>query len=266
MTLPRLVAAIVFVLVVGGSTYFVGRTSVPLMVKTGLLGSGNCFTQFKHSDSPLEVTALASYPRSGNTWTRHLLSAATGLYTVSVYNENSSSINDRTTTPSAFNWSYSLVVKTHEASDADRRIFSKAIVLLRNPMDSMLSEYCRRHYHGQRQCKGRLKPSAKLSEFLQLQANIWYLFYKSWFVQRRPLLVIFYEDLVVNPERELRKMLRFLRQSESNVQCAVSYIPTHRVTNVTNTGVLEEQSVAERVQLAELKRKIFKNATVLANG
>ena len=85
-------------------------------------------------------------------------------------------------------------------------------------------------------------------------------------MQRRPLLVIFYEDLVVNPERELRKMLRFLRQSESNVQCAVSRIPIHRVTNVTNTGVLEEQSVAERVQLAKLKRKIFKNANVLANG
>ena len=33
------------------------------------------------------VIALASAPGSGNTWTRHLLESASGIYTGSIYND-----------------------------------------------------------------------------------------------------------------------------------------------------------------------------------
>ena len=39
-----------------------------------------CYKLFTFAETPLNVTALASFPRSGNTWTRRMLTEATGTY------------------------------------------------------------------------------------------------------------------------------------------------------------------------------------------
>ena len=38
-----------------------------------------CYSEYKFAESPLNVTALASFPRSGNSWTRRMLTIATGM-------------------------------------------------------------------------------------------------------------------------------------------------------------------------------------------
>lgn len=52
-------------------------------------GDGQC-SQFKvnfAAASSLSPCALASYPGSGNTWTRYLLEAASGVFTGSIYKD-----------------------------------------------------------------------------------------------------------------------------------------------------------------------------------
>ena len=45
-------------------------------------------TRFVVRDS-LQTRALVSYPGSGNTWTRYLVEAATGVFTGSIFNDKS---------------------------------------------------------------------------------------------------------------------------------------------------------------------------------
>jgi hypothetical protein len=45
-----------------------------------------CHKKLRFLNPPGPVTALASYPGSGNTWMRYLLQQATGIVTGSVYN------------------------------------------------------------------------------------------------------------------------------------------------------------------------------------
>ena len=104
------------------------------------------FFQRKHP-----VVALASFQGSGNTWVRHLLEQSTGIYTGSIYCD--------TTLKAAFPGEHVcsanvLVVKTHHPDSTHlpkdvklilkRNSFDKAIVLVRNPYDALVSEANRR--------------------------------------------------------------------------------------------------------------------------
>lgn len=89
--------------------------------------------------------ALISFPGSGNTWTRTLLEATSGVCTGSTMCDMSlryegfigENINSGTV----------LVVKTHNATvswGAMPSSFSSAILLIRNPLDALVSEWNRR--------------------------------------------------------------------------------------------------------------------------
>ena len=75
-------------------------------------------------------TALASYPRSGNTWLRLLIEEATGEVSGSAYPGEV-----LFTSPAA-----GIVVKTHECV---RHLFERSIHLVRNPFDAIESYF---HY------------------------------------------------------------------------------------------------------------------------
>lgn len=45
--------------------------------------------ELKFVDPPGQLTALASFPGSGNTWVRYLIQQATGYVTGSIYNDGS---------------------------------------------------------------------------------------------------------------------------------------------------------------------------------
>jgi hypothetical protein len=86
------------------------------------------------------TTALASFPGSGNTWLRFILQQATGIYTSSVYGESSSLTN----------WQHLrmknssvIAIKTHRYANKDLEIFDKAVLLIRDPLKSILAEYNR---------------------------------------------------------------------------------------------------------------------------
>ena len=131
--------------------------SLPAFVNTSILrcnstsahvDMGPCkdSLRFRSTDNP--VTALVSFPGSGNTWTRYLLEQSTGILTGSKY-------CDRTL--KRFFYAENVVssnviaVKTHLGpgganlrQDANlglqRDKYDRAIVLVRNPRDAIISE------------------------------------------------------------------------------------------------------------------------------
>lgn len=54
-----------------------------------LLADKRCLDQHFLPSKAKELVALASFPGSGNTWTRHLIELATGYYTGSYYFDTS---------------------------------------------------------------------------------------------------------------------------------------------------------------------------------
>ncbi len=104
---------------------------------------------FKQSNGPL--VALASFHGSGNTWLRYLLEQATGIYTGSIYCDEYL----KATFPGEFMVSRAVVaIKTHRADSRElpkdvqlelkKDSYDKAIILVRNPFDALLSEANRR--------------------------------------------------------------------------------------------------------------------------
>ena len=104
---------------------------------------------FLNRTSP--IVALVSFPGSGNSWTRHLLEQATGIYTGSIYCD--------TTLKAFFPGEYTvsgdvLAVKTHQSDSVNlpshvqkqmgKKTFDKGILIVRDPYDALVSEANRR--------------------------------------------------------------------------------------------------------------------------
>jgi hypothetical protein len=100
------------------------------------------FIKKSSSEDENLVTGLASFPGSGNTWIRHILQQATGIYTASVYKETLSLTNG---IPLQMINSSALVVKTHKYGRSEYRLFDKAVLLIRDPLKSILAEYNRQN-------------------------------------------------------------------------------------------------------------------------
>ena len=97
------------------------------------------------------ITALVSFHGSGNTWVRHLLEQATGIFTGSVYCD--AALRKYFPGESVVSGSV-LVVKTHRGDSRalpkqlqialGQEMFDRAIVVVRDPYDALLSEANRR--------------------------------------------------------------------------------------------------------------------------
>jgi len=133
--------------------------------------------------------ALASFPRSGNTWTRVLLEEATGELSGSIY-------DDRVFTRGR----EGVVIKTH-ARDSYK--YNRAIVLLRHPLDAFVSHYKWRQNFG-------AKDHIDWDEHIDRCIKLWGRFYHHWSGLNYPVHTIRYEDLRTETELNLRKLLEFL--------------------------------------------------------
>ena len=109
-----------------------------------------CYKTLKFLNRTKPVTALVSFPGSGNTWMRYLIEQATGVFTGSVYCDRGLKVvhpGEHIVTGNV------IVVKTHQAEATlvpiSQEMFGKthynqAIFIIRNPYDALLSEANRR--------------------------------------------------------------------------------------------------------------------------
>lgn len=134
--------------------------------------------------------ALASFPRSGNTWLRHLLETATGQQTGTIYSrEAKAGLIDQ-----------GVVVKTHMR---DSYRYTRCIHLVRNPFDCIESLF-----FWSRDCSGR--PGNDWNEFVRKQIVRWTGHSRHWLGVRYDVIRIRYEDLHADPVAGLGKVLEWL--------------------------------------------------------
>ena len=137
-----------------------------------------------------ERVALASYPRSGNTWLRILLESATELRCGTIYREEGiMSRPDR-----------GLAIKTHQC---DSYKYSRAIHLVRHPLDVLDSYYrWKREYARQR--------TASWERFAARGTSQWVRHTERWLAVRYDVFLLRYEDLYRDPEEGLTRLLVWL--------------------------------------------------------
>lgn len=185
-----------------------------------------------------ETTWLASVPGSGNTWMRALLEHATGIYTGSMYEDESlleaDFVGESTTDPSRV-----LVVKTH-AFDLTKlpERGSRAIILVRSPLDEAVSRIQMR----QASLKGKNMHTAEIQHD-DLQAafdhhrdeslNNWANHLSFWHRFPGEKLFVKYEDLVDDPVKVSSLVLRFLGINISAVSSRLGCATKFQTPNIT---------------------------------
>lgn len=132
--------------------------------------------------------ALASYPRSGNTWLRGMVEQATGRSSGSIYHDET-----------LRRGSEGIVIKTHRL---DGHRYTRAIHLVRNPMDAIYS-----HFRWKREVA---KVSVEWDEHVEHSIEEWREHSRYWSKYANPRLLVRFEDMKTDPERELRRVLDWL--------------------------------------------------------
>lgn len=190
--------------------------------------------------------ALASFPRSGNTWLRGLIEAATGRPTGSIYNDRVMTRSDE-----------GVVIKTH-AWDMHR--YTHAILVVRHPFDALPSYF---HYRQNIWKETTLTWEA----FLPGAIEEWRGHTTRWLAagRRMPLVRVRYEDLLAEPQEELAKLLEWLRFDlpAENVAAAIDHNALEKMRarhprlggeffrrGLSGVGI-EEFSAAERALVRE---------------
>ena len=195
--------------------------------------------------APGPVTALASFPGSGNTWLRYLLQQATGrggkltplhlsLYLPSFTGVSTGSVyKDVALLKNGFpgesvaNGSV-IAVKTHEWGQVTREKFDAAILLVRDPFESILAEFNRRsggHIGHASQEKFNKDNGRYWQDFVMTKARDWEAMNTDWINNfQGPLLVIMYSDLRDKVEEQLKRTLDFLAVSvtKEEMECAMN--------------------------------------------
>lgn len=133
--------------------------------------------------------ALASFPRSGNTWLSKLVEELSGRRAGSIYRDVVFS------RPAC-----GIVVKTHKL---DGQRYNRFVHLLRNPFDCIPSWYdYRLHYFPTK--------AGDWESHVALQSRKWREHTEFWMKLDKPHTVIRYEDLVARPAVELMAIADFL--------------------------------------------------------
>ncbi|XP_034123459.1 WSCD family member GA21586 isoform X4 [Drosophila guanche] len=174
--------------------------------------------------SPM-LTALASFPGSGNTWLRYLLQQATGILTGSIYKDYGL-LKTGFPAENVCNSSV-LLVKTHEWGGKAWAPFAKAILLVRDPEKAIIAEFNRQsggHIGFASPDRYKRTKGKYWQQFVSNKLKGWELMNLSWARNfTGSIKVVFYDDLVHHTERELRSILDFLQfpVDETLLRCAI---------------------------------------------
>ncbi|XP_077986097.1 sialate:O-sulfotransferase 2-like [Glandiceps talaboti] len=151
----------------------------------------------EHTHPPI---ALASFPGSGNTWARHLIEQATGIYTGSIYGRFKGETIDYTL-------GRTLTVKIHGGRTA---LFDAAILLIRDPYKAMLAEFNRQRAGKTGIASHSDFRSKAWQEFVNGNQKRWQVQITTWLNFTKPLLVVKYSDLKQHTIDEVGKIVKFL--------------------------------------------------------
>ncbi|KAG7175709.1 uncharacterized protein LOC121857317 [Homarus americanus] len=173
---------------------------------------------------------LLSFPRSGNTWTRYLMEAATGFFTSAVYNDKTlislgflGEAEDHLAGTTILQKTHS---ENHITQDTD-----PVILLVRNPLRSLVSLWSWRVLDG---TPSQYNGSAPLEAyrgtdfhtFTWYHSSLWSETVTSALARFPTLLILYYEHLQQDPIREVRRVLDFLHlpPDEERLTCLTRHL------------------------------------------
>lgn len=159
-----------------------------------------------------EDIILASYPKSGNTWLRFILSNITKIlagdpaevdfHTINYYAPHVGGANNKADGYEGFEGA-DRFLKTHFYYT---KYFDqyRSLLLVRNPRDTLISFYDYQKYEVGR----RVKDISSFVRHWRMGVRGWNYFYKTWFDNYTALIV--YEELVVDPVGTVSRALDHL--------------------------------------------------------
>jgi len=197
----------------------------------------------------LPPTALVSYPGSGNSWTRYLLESGSGVFTGSIYQDPRISSKLRGELAN-FTDGSTLVQKTHHRSifteKTDnyglewrkahvQKFIGGGVLIIRNPFTAIMS-----HWNYAKTLSHTVVATDKtfctqdFQMFTFRSISRWLELIEDWVIWSPNLLVVFYEDLVDNPIRELEKMIKYLKMPTNPER--INCLSPHVSGNFHRTG------------------------------
>jgi len=176
--------------------------------------------------------ALASYPGSGNTWSRLLIESATGLFTGAIFNSSNTDISFGEVRE--WNDGSTIAQKTHQRTileelymkyegyqaidiydnlqwrkDHVAQFGGRAIVIVRNPFKCVISYWT--FLKTGSQTEGLKDKDSLLSHdfryFALIGINRWLELITDWIEYGSEVYFLFYEDMVDNPVEEMRNLM-----------------------------------------------------------
>jgi len=176
--------------------------------------------------SSLPPRALVSYPGSGNTWVRYLVEGATGLYTGSIFNDKTILRAGHHGEGREYKDGSTIMQKTHHRSiyieryrqydfkwreDHVSSFEGRAVLVIRNPYKAILSywNFFNTKSHTNVISEGSFE-SAKFRDFVFTGASRWFELLSDWLSMGKDVYLIFYEDLIQDPVKEMRHLLHYL--------------------------------------------------------
>lgn len=165
-----------------------------------------------------DTVIMSSFPRSGNTLLRAYLEKIMGLTSGSDCDITKKLNKDLMLMGLAGEglvdkrvW----VVKTHYPERYGKTKFyaERAILLVRNPMDSITSLFnmvCTGSHNRSIHDFDFEQFKALWSEFIYQDTTVWTDFHEFWLNSKVPVHIIRYEDIVANPKPTLKSLLEFI--------------------------------------------------------
>ncbi|XP_002736609.1 sialate:O-sulfotransferase 1-like [Saccoglossus kowalevskii] len=164
----------------------------------------NCSINFADPNNTMTPVWLTSFARSGNTWTRHLLELATGIYTGSCYNCNGLyklGFKGELDKPGL---KRELVYKCHVYHTG----MQSGILLIRNAYDSLISFF---DYKSRGQVPNEAyRNNPNFTNWAIIKQEKWLNLVVSWFESGKPFMVVHYEDMVKDTLKEVERILQYL--------------------------------------------------------
>ena len=203
------------------------------------------------ADEGGERIALASYPRSGNSLVRRLIESITGVVTGSDTKpgrgmaellRNSGLIGEGETRKEKV-W----VIKTHfpERTGWQKFKVQRAVLLIRHPINAIKS-----YFHMQLTATHHL--SLDPSEFkllskiwndhIVLETEMWKAFHKYWLTRNIPVIIVRYEDLLINREYEMKRLYRFLYRTGNGDDVVYNKRILNSIIDLTSGHVYKPRS------------------------
>jgi hypothetical protein len=205
---------------------------IPIAARTWLKTSfvRRWLMSYRHRDIRAADVFLASYPKSGNTWLRHLLTyVATGESTKwrgESLNHISGSVGRQSKLPRIAT-NNGRLIKTHEPY---RNAYKRAVLLVRDPRDVVVSEYYFRRSYSEDFYRYNDDFKTFVDVFLSGKTGgygNWAQHTASWFEAQRlgqcELLIVPFERFKADTAGEARKIVDFigLKADDALISAAV---------------------------------------------